>query len=144
MPTWVRAKRTVSCRLWRVRLGAFATKHALLQSQKSATLRAFASGAMPFCSSQKTAGAEVRLHKRAQEWSRADCLKNKKKCKEANKGRELFITDFTVTALKPTWKRQAKHSKPRFPECFSNNSSFPVKHSNLLSPVWEVQAGDKL
>lgn len=52
----------------------------------------------------------------------------------SNKGRELFITDFTVTALKPTWKRQAKHSKPRFPECFSNNSSFPVKHSNLLSP----------
>lgn len=81
------------------------TCHRTPQPQKSAKLQvpAFASGAMHFCSSQNTAGAEATLHKRAQERSRE------------KEGRELFIADFTVTSLKPTWKRQAKHSKsPNF------------------------------
>lgn len=148
MPTWVRAKWTVSCRLGRARLGAFATKHALLQPQRSAKLLvpAFASGAMHFCSSQKTAGAEVQLQKRAQERSGADCFvffflkKNRGKRGE----RTLYYRFYCHIPKTHLEKTGQTLQKPQFPECFSNNSSFPVKLSNLLSPVWEAHAGDKL
>lgn len=70
---------------------------------------------MHFCSGLKAAGAEVRCTKeRKKEAEQA--ISTKKQCTEAKEeGQKLFITDFTVLSLKPTWKGQVEHSKsPRF------------------------------